>query len=164
MSRIEYSWQVALQQSLLPLPRSTQVTRVSMFDLSAIHRPVLAFSGTVIREFRFPIHPTVCFKVGRFTLTQSSWTAPNQRCSRKWMSGHAVIALVLIRDRGQLATLTICRLGEPLPPSQRESPFPVDFYLSWMSPVSHRARGGRVGLYRCNPCAKGVYCENWNHI
>jgi hypothetical protein len=56
------------------------------------------------------------------------------------MSGHAAIALVLIRDRGQLATLTICRLGEPLPPSQRESPFPVDFYLSWMSPQSVTAR------------------------
>jgi hypothetical protein len=24
-------------------------------------------------------------------------------------------------------------LGEPIPPSQGESPFPVDFYLSWMS-------------------------------
>jgi len=47
MSRIEYSWQVALQQSLLPLPRSTQPTRISMFDLSAIHRPILAFCGTV---------------------------------------------------------------------------------------------------------------------
>jgi|ERR1700678_4467419 hypothetical protein len=51
MSRIEYSWQVALQQSLLPLPRSTQPTRISMFDLSAIHRPVLAFSGTVHGNF-----------------------------------------------------------------------------------------------------------------
>jgi hypothetical protein len=68
------------------------------------------------RESRFPIHPTVCFKVGRL----------------KWMSGHAAIALVLPRDRGQFATLTICRLGEPLPPSQRESPFPVDFtYHGW---------------------------------
>src|ERR1022692_4326831 len=47
MSRIEYSWQVALQQSLFPLPRSTQPTRVSTFELSAIHRPVLALSGTV---------------------------------------------------------------------------------------------------------------------
>jgi hypothetical protein len=85
------------------------------------------------REFRFPIHPTVCFKVGRFTITQSSWTAPSQRCSRKWMSGHAAIALVLLRDRGQFATLTIRPLGEPIPPSQGESPFPLDFYLSWMS-------------------------------
>ena len=39
------------------------------------------------REFQFPIHATVCFKVGRFTLTQSSSTASTRRCSRKWMSG-----------------------------------------------------------------------------
>jgi hypothetical protein len=90
------------------------------------------------REFRFPIHPTVCFKVGRFTITQSSWTAPSQRCSRKWMSGHAAIALVLLRDRGQFATLTIRPLGEPIPPSQGESPFPLDFYLSWMSTNFYR--------------------------
>jgi hypothetical protein len=61
--------------------------------------------GDCAREFRFPIHPIVCFKVGRFTITQSSWTTPEQRCSRKWMSGHAAIALVLLRDRGQFATL-----------------------------------------------------------
>jgi hypothetical protein len=41
--------------------------------------------------------------------------------------------LVLLRDRGQFATLTICPLGEPTPPSQGEPPFPVDLYLSWMS-------------------------------
>jgi hypothetical protein len=85
------------------------------------------------REFRLPIHPTVCFKVGRFTLTQSSWTASTRRCSRKWMSGHAATALVSLRDRGQFATITIRPLGEPIPPSQGESPFPVDFYPSWMS-------------------------------
>jgi hypothetical protein len=51
MSRIEYSWQVALQQSLLPLARSTQPTRIYMFDLSAIHQPVLAFVGTVYGSF-----------------------------------------------------------------------------------------------------------------
>ena len=54
------------------------------------------------------------------------------------MSGHAAIALVLLRNRGQFATLTICSLGEPTPPSQRESPFPVDFYLSWMSRFSFK--------------------------
>src|ERR1700741_4774862 len=50
------------------------------------------------------------------------------------MSGHAAIALVLLRDRGQFATLTIRRLGEPIPPSQGETPFSLDFYLSLMSP------------------------------
>jgi hypothetical protein len=43
MSRVEYPWQDALQQSLLPFPRPTQATKVFMFDLSAIHRPVLAY-------------------------------------------------------------------------------------------------------------------------
>jgi hypothetical protein len=85
------------------------------------------------RELRLPIHPTVCFEAGRLTLTQSSWTAPARRCSRKWMSGHAAAALVLPSDRRQFRTLTICSLGEPIPPSQGESPFPLDFYLSWMS-------------------------------
>jgi hypothetical protein len=51
MSRIEYSWQVALQQSLLPLPRCTQAIRTYIFDLSAIHRPVLAFLVTVRGSF-----------------------------------------------------------------------------------------------------------------
>src|ERR1700677_750356 len=47
MSRIEYSWQVALQQSLLPLPRCAQLTRVMRLVLSAIHQPVLTYVGTV---------------------------------------------------------------------------------------------------------------------
>ena len=85
------------------------------------------------RGLRLPIHLTVCFEAGRFTLTQSSWTASARRCSRKWMSGHAAKALVLISDRGQPKTKNLCSLGEPTPPGQRESPFPLDHYLSWMS-------------------------------
>ncbi len=88
--------------------------------------------GDCARELRLLIHPTVCFEAGRFTLTQSSWTTPVRSCSRKWMSGHAAMALVLLRDRGQFATLVHHPLGEPVPPSQGKSPFPVDFYLSWM--------------------------------
>ena len=91
--------------------------------------------GDCAREFQLPIHPTVCFEVGRFTLTQSSRTASRRR-SRKWMSGHAAIALASPSDRGQFGTLIICPLGEPIPPSQGESPFPLDFYLSWRSPKS----------------------------
>jgi hypothetical protein len=49
------------------------------------------------------------------------------------MSGHAATALVLPSDRGQFRTLTICSPGEPIPTGQGESPFPLDFYLSWMS-------------------------------
>jgi hypothetical protein len=86
------------------------------------------------QEFRLPIHPIVCFKVGRFTLTQSSWTV-SRRCSRKWMSGRAATALVLLRDRGQFESLSTYSLGEPILPGQGESPFPLDFYLSWMSRI-----------------------------
>lgn len=39
-------------------------------------------------EALFLIRHSVCFEAGRFTLTQSSWTA-TLGCSRKWMSGHA---------------------------------------------------------------------------
>ena len=92
-------------------------------------------SGDCARELPLPIHPTVCFEVGRFALTQSSRPTLTQRCSRKWMSGHAAYALVLSEDRGQFATPNLYPSGEHLPPSRRESPFPVDFYLSWMSPL-----------------------------
>jgi hypothetical protein len=114
-------------------------TRVSMFDLSAIHRPVPCVFVDCVRESRFPIHPTVCFKVGRFTITQSSWTTPNQRCSQMdvWPRCHHV---GLVKDRGQFATLTIRRLGEPIPPRLGESPFPLVFYLSWMSTKSQLQR------------------------
>jgi hypothetical protein len=88
------------------------------------------------QELRLPIHPIVCFEAGRFALTQSSWTALTQRCSRKWMSGHAAYALVLSEDRGQFATQTLYPSGEHLPPSLGKSPFPLDCYLSWMSPGS----------------------------
>src|SRR6202453_5220546 len=94
--------------------------------------------GDCARELRLLLHTTVCFEAGRFTLTQSSWTAPARRCSRKWMSGHAATALVLPSDRGQFRTLTICSPGEPIPTGQGESPFPLDFYLSWTSPKRPR--------------------------
>jgi hypothetical protein len=51
------------------------------------------------------------------------------------MSGHAAYALVLLEDRGQFATQKLYPSGEHLPPSRGESPFPLDCYLSWMSPV-----------------------------
>ena len=85
------------------------------------------------RGLWLPIHLTVCFEAGRFTLTQSSWTVPTRRCSRKWMSGHAGKALVLRSDRGRLKAKTIFSLGETTPPGQGKSPFPLDHYLSWMS-------------------------------
>ncbi len=82
------------------------------------------------------MHLTVCFEASRLTLTQSSWTTPRPGCSRQWMSGYAALALVAPRDRGSFTNLNLTTLGEPVPPSEGESPFPLDFYLSWMSPVS----------------------------
>jgi hypothetical protein len=89
------------------------------------------------KGLRPPMRPTVCFGVGRFTLTQSSWPAL-PRCSRKWMSGYAGQALTENEDRRQFGKTTqiILALGESSFPSEGKSPFPLDFYLSWMSPIS----------------------------
>ncbi len=91
--------------------------------------------GDWARGLLLPMLLTVCFGVGRFTLTQSSWTALPRR-SRKWMSGHAALALVAPSDRGQFGTaMTTTAIRESFPLSAGESPFPLDIYLSWMSPV-----------------------------
>jgi hypothetical protein len=93
---------------------------------------------------------TVCFEAGRFTLTQSSWTALSQRCSRKWMSGYAS-TLAARSDRGQVGKTNkaLNALREStFPPSAGKSPFSLDFYLSWMSPVfgSNCLRASRVAF------------------
>jgi hypothetical protein len=85
------------------------------------------------REPKLPKHPIVCFEAGRFALTQSSRPTLTQRCSRKWMSGPAAYALVLLEDPGQFDTQKLYPSGEHLPPSRGESPLPLDCYLSWMS-------------------------------
>ncbi len=87
-------------------------------------------------DFKSRMRLTVCFKAGRFTLTQTSWTSPELR-SRKWMSGYAA-ALAAKSDR-RLFENRICAilaLRESFRLSAGESPFPLDNYLSWMSPVS----------------------------
>jgi hypothetical protein len=81
------------------------------------------------------MHLTVCFEASRLTLTQSSWTTPQPGCSRQWMSGYAAVALAAPSDRGPRANFNLTALGELVPLSEGESPFPLDFYLSWMSPV-----------------------------
>jgi hypothetical protein len=149
MSRIEYSWQVALQQSLLPLPRCAPLTRSIRFDLSAIHRPFPALCGTVQGSFgsRYTLS-SVSGPAGLSSLNlRGRYLKPH--CSRKWMSGHAVHALVLHalvlqRDRGQLATHSITSLGEPLPPSQRKPPFPLDGHLSWMCRICLSPSGDKT--------------------
>jgi hypothetical protein len=73
--------------------------------------------------------PSVCFEIGRFTQTQSSWTVLRY-CSRKWMSGQ-VYALASAKDRQLVTSLSALRIH----PSARGPASPLDFYLSWMSPV-----------------------------
>ncbi len=73
--------------------------------------------------------PSVCFEIGRFTQTQSSWTVVRY-CSRKWMSGQ-VYALASAKDRQLVTSLSALRKY----PSARGPASPLDFYLSWMSPV-----------------------------
>ena len=85
------------------------------------------------REFRLPIHSIVCFEAGRFALTQSSWTTLTQRCSRKWMSGHAAYALVLTADRGQFTTQSFTRRENPSCQVVGNLCLSLDSYLSWMS-------------------------------
>ena len=89
--------------------------------------------GDCARELTLPIHPTVCFEAGWFTLTQTSWTKLRRR-SRKWISGHAATALATrtIEDSSEPDKQN--RLGMTLPPGQGKSPFSLDGYLSWMSP------------------------------
>ena len=111
------------------------------------------------------IHLTVCFEAGRFTLTQSSWTTSARRCSRKWMSGHAGKALVLISGRGQSKTRTLCSLGEPASRGQGESPFPLDHYLSWMttkSPGGYIFKHGAMAGSLDKRYLAGVSCRGGN--
>jgi hypothetical protein len=77
---------------------------------------------------------TVCIEAGRSTLTHTSWTGLTP-VSRKWMSGQAA-ALAATQDRRPFANLTVAHpLRESSLPSARRPPSPLDFYLSWMSPV-----------------------------
>ena len=78
---------------------------------------------------------TVCIEAGRFTLTHTSWPAP-AHSARKWMSGPAA-AWAAPKDRSPFANFTaILSLRDSASPSVRRPPSPLDFYLSWMSPIS----------------------------
>src|ERR1700740_3602313 len=66
-------------------------------------------------------------------LPRSSRTAgysplkPEKGGSRKWMSGHAAIALVLLRDRGQFATQLSARSENPFHRVKGNLRFPLTF-------------------------------------
>jgi hypothetical protein len=80
------------------------------------------------------MRPTACFEAGRFTQTQSSWTALSR--SRKWMSGPADALTQIVTDRNrQIAAQSgpTKALQESLPLSAGGGVFSLDKYLSWMS-------------------------------
>ena len=106
MSRVEYCWQVALQQRLLPLPRLPQSIKNVMFELSAIHRPVLTYLGTVQGE---PILPDTRYRLVEVIADKIGPQGEKKESSRS-------------RE-----TLSASAVGK--------SPFFLDIYLSSMSPV-----------------------------
>jgi hypothetical protein len=81
---------------------------------------------------------TVCFEAGRFTQTQSSWTALCR--SRKWMSGHAeadALAQFVTDRKRQIVQQLVgptAALQEALRSAGR-SVFSLDKPLSWTSPA-----------------------------
>ena len=104
------------------------------FERSGDHPAVPRQLGDWAEESRLPMLLTVCIEAGRKTLTHTSWTGLTP-VSRKWMSGQAA-ALAALNDRWPFANLTApSPLRGPSLPSARRPPSPLDFYLSWMSPV-----------------------------
>ena len=78
----------------------------------------------------------VCFEAGRFTQTQSSWTAPC--CSRKWMSGPANAWAEFVTDRKKQIGAQLVEAASAIQDallSAGEVLFSLDKSLSWMSPV-----------------------------
>src|SRR5271165_1768201 len=97
--------------------------------------------GDWAEEFRLPMPLTVCIETGRQTLTHTSWIGLTLG-SRKWMSGQAA-ALAARNDRERFASLiAVSPLRETTLASARRPPSPLDFYLSWMSPVLSSGRDG----------------------
>ena len=79
--------------------------------------------------------PLACFEAGRFTAMQNSRTAV--RCSRKWMSGHAIGLAHLRSDPKRpisaSVTLPVIALRKILPLRPGRILFSLDKSLSWMS-------------------------------
>ena len=94
------------------------------------------FWGCTTEGF-LPMCPSSCFEAGRFTQTQSSWTA--LRCSRKWMSGpaDALILSLTNRKRSIVALMpSIIYALRILLGSAGRSVFSLDKYLSWMPHIA----------------------------
>ncbi len=91
--------------------------------------------GDWAKELQLSMPPSVYIEAGRSTLTHTSWTGNG---SRKWMSGQAA-AMAAKKDRRQFGNrIEHSSLWDPILRSAGRPPSPLDFYLSWMSPVFHR--------------------------
>src|ERR1019366_8852168 len=104
-------------------------------------------SGTVPRRVSLPMCPKACFWAGRFTQTQSSWTAPC--CSRKWMSGHANVLAQSLTDRKKQIVVQLVGSTTALQdtlPSAGKVLFSLDKSLSWRSHLP------RPPTARLEPC------------
>jgi len=107
--------------------RQRQIVQKLVGPTAALQK-TLPSAGEVLFSLDKPLswvcHPG-CFEAGRFTQTQSSWTAP--RCSRKWMSGHAGALAQSVTDRKrQIVVLLgpITALQETLPSAGNVSACP----------------------------------------
>ena len=103
-------------------------------------------SGAARRRSSLPMCPCACFEAGRFTQTQSSWTAVG--CSRKWMSGHAIALTHYITDRKRSTvalTVGFIHALQILQGSAGRVVFSLDKYLSWMPHWFRKPLISRVG-------------------
>jgi hypothetical protein len=88
------------------------------------------------REFGVPILLAKTEEAGFLSLNLRG----SRRRSRKWKSGHAASALVLLRHRGQFTPLTFRQLGEPILPGQWNRRFPLTFTYHGLSVGSMSGR------------------------
>jgi hypothetical protein len=129
--RRKYRCDGRLRRENHPKPQLCVDTQPLVSDPPAVPR----LGRTARRRSSLPMCHFVCFEAGRFTQTQSSWTA--LCCSRKWMSGPADALTPTSTDRKRsIVALTVGFIIQALQillGSAGRSVFSLDKYLSWMS-------------------------------
>jgi len=107
-----------------PHPHSLDGCGKTYFEPVTDPPAVLRLPRDGAEELLLPMLPSVCFEAGRFTLTQSSWTAVWDR-SRQWMSGRAqASATQEIEDCSTIRPIPM-PLRESLASSGRGTPSPL---------------------------------------
>jgi hypothetical protein len=100
--RRKYRCDGRLRRENHPKPQLCVDTQPLVSDPPAVPR----LGRTARRRSSLPMCHFVCFEAGRFTQTQSSWTA--LCCSRKWMSGPADALTPTSTDRKRsIVALTV---------------------------------------------------------